>query len=87
MSPHAFLAELVNDYPALYTSGPLGVFSLFSGWLMWRVDSRLGSIEHKLVGLNRTLLVDLISRESVGIQAKALARQELENLSSKPRKR
>ena len=76
------LAQLVNEYPLLYTYGPMGIFAAY---FMLKIDPRLASIEHKMVGLNRTMLIELLSRESISVAAKAAAREELEKLNT-PRK-
>ena len=49
---------------------------------MWRVDGRLASIDHKLVGLNRTLLINLLSKDDLSFQAKRMAETELEKNGS-----
>jgi hypothetical protein len=52
---------------------------------MWKVDTRLGRIEHRLVGVNRTLLIVLLSRETLSPQAKQMAHEELSKVGGTPR--
>jgi hypothetical protein len=86
------LAQLASENPVLYQWGPLGVLS---GVLTWLVKAELREIrmairegdektQHKIVGLNRTLLIELLSRENLNIQAKVMARQELEKNGGMP---
>lgn len=78
----AQIAAEISPYEPFLRYGLLG---LVVGWILLRLETRLDGISHKIIGLNRTLLIDLIARESVSVAGKAMARQELEKLNS-PRK-
>ena len=48
----------------LYTYGPLGIFC---AWLMWRgerVYDGLNKLSHRIDGLTRAMLVDVLSRDT-----------------------
>ncbi len=57
--------------------GLLGTVIYF---LMIKADKRLNGIEHKIGGLNRTLLIELLSRPGTTPQGKKAAREELKKL-------
>lgn len=72
---YATVVAQLEDLKPWFQYGLAGVVIFF---LMQKVDTRLGRIEHKLTGLNRTLLIELLSRESLSFQAKKMAEAELE---------
>jgi len=87
MTTPEILAQL-EDYKPLLNYGLAGVFM---AWLMWRVDGRLMSIEkainhnsHKMTGITRAMLIELVGRETTSVAAKAAAREELARFSPPP---
>lgn len=75
----------VQEYEPFMRYGLLGIMI---AWVLVKLDRRLESLEnsmkantHKVTGLSRTLLIELLSRENVSIQAKAAAREELARVS------
>ena len=58
-----------------------GLLGIVLGWFMLRADKRLAGIEHKMGGLNRTMLIEILSRENVSKQAKAECRRELRKVA------
>lgn len=79
MTPEV-LAQIENWAPFV---AQIGFPSVVAVLMLTRFDSRLGSIEHRLVGVQRTLLIELLSRETISLQAKTMARQELEKLDNR----
>jgi len=73
-----YIAQLVEPYELFFRYGLLGVIV---GWILFRLEGRMASIEHKLIGLNRTLLIELLSRETISFMAKKMAEAELEKLN------
>ena len=72
-----FTVELIAqaDTETLAKYGLLGVVL---AWFMWRADKRLGNIEHKITGLNRTLLIEMLGRIHLTENARKLALRELQ---------
>lgn len=74
----AQLAAQIESYQPVLNFG-LGAAMAF--YLLHVVVKRLDKIDHRLVGLNRVMLIELIGRESLSVAAKAQAREELEKLN------
>ncbi len=75
------LAAQIQDFEPFVTWGLAGIIIL---WFLWRVDGRLMALEkainhnsHKLTGITRAMLIELLSREESSVAAKAAAREEL----------
>ncbi len=49
-------------------------------FLMVKADKRLSGIEHKIVGVNRALLIELLSRPGTTPQGRRAAREELKKI-------
>lgn len=54
-----------------------GLLGIVLGWFMLRTDKRLAGIEHKLTGLHRTMLIELLTRPNLPIAARSEVRREL----------
>lgn len=54
-----------------------GLAGVIIAYLMVRVDGRLAKIDHRLVGLQRTMLLELLSRENLSHKARNMASSEL----------
>lgn len=67
------MAEIAD--PALVEK--YGILGLVLAWFMLRADKRLAGIEHKIGGLNRTMLIEILSRPSTGEKARQACREEL----------
>ena len=57
--------------------GEYGLFGIILGWFMFRHDKRLAAIEHRMTGLNRTMLVEILSRPSTNPHTRRVALEEL----------
>ena len=80
--------------PLLYTYGPLGIFTC---WLMWRDEKRAAQIKrnedrtydmqrdvmHRIDGLTKALLVDLIERETSGHETKRYAADAIQKIDAR----
>lgn len=66
--------------------GQIGFPVVVAFILLTRFDTRLSNIEHRLVGLQRVLLIELLSRESLSIMSKTMAREELDKLNAPNKK-
>ncbi len=82
------IAAQIETYEPFMRYGLLGVII---GWVLLKVDKRLDSIEkaiqgnsHKITGLNRVLLLEMLSRDNLSIQTKVLAREELAKAGGQP---
>ena len=67
----------------LITYGPLGVIS---AWLMFRAEKAFGEIRslgHRIDGLTKALLMDMVSRDNCGLHTKAAARAEIAKIEAR----
>lgn len=69
----ASVAEGV-DFDRLTVNGLLG---LVLSWFMLRAEKHLAAIKHQMAGLNRTMLIEVISRPGTSDRARLEARREL----------
>ena len=69
------LAAQITDYQPVLNFGLAGALAFY---LLHVVVKRLDRIDHRLVGVQRVLLINLIASESTSVAGKAAARQELE---------
>ncbi len=74
------LAELVGPVEP-ETFARYGLLGAVLAWFMVRADKRLGGIEHKMAGLNRTMLIEILSRPSTTERAKQACRDELRRVA------
>jgi hypothetical protein len=79
------LAQTVAADPSslLLAYGPMGAIL---AWFMLRGEKLVGEIRglsHRIDGLTRALLMDLVSRDSVGVQTKAQARAEIAKIEAR----
>lgn len=77
-----FIAQIVEANPfAAY-----GLAGLVIAWFMWFVDklrNEIRGLAHRIDGLTRALLMDLVSRDSTGPHAKAMASEELRRIDAR----
>lgn len=84
------IAQLAQDNQVLYTYGPLGVIT---AWFMWRgeklgntVVSEIRELSHRIDGMTRAMLADVISRDGVGQHTQSIARDMLAKIEARDRK-
>lgn len=80
-----FLAQFAAENP-LMAFGPLGIICC---WFMWRgekVASRIGDLAHRIDGLTKALLVDMVNRENVGPQTKHYASEAIAKIDARTKK-
>lgn len=82
---HSLISQVAAVDPAslLLTYGPMGIIL---GWFMIRGEKlviEIRGLSHRIDGLTRALLMDLVSRDSVGIQTKAQARAEIAKIDAR----
>ncbi len=73
----------VDPTSVLLTYGPMGVILM---WFMIRGEKlvvEIRGLSHRIDGLTRALLMDLVSRDSVGVQTKAQARAEIAKIDAR----
>ena len=58
-----------------------GLLGCVLAWFMFRADRRLAGIEHKMGGLNRTMLIEILSRPTTSERAKIECRNELRKVA------
>ena len=93
------LAQLASDnaVPVLFTYGPIGVvlawFMLRGEKLVTRIGAfevtiilKLGDLAHRVDGLTKALLVDMIERESAGEHTKQYAREAIARIDARTEK-
>lgn len=76
------LAQVAVDNPL----ATFGLAGLVIGWMMIFIDklrSELRTLSHRIDGMTRALLIDLISRDSIGPLAKQMAREELAKIEAR----
>lgn len=83
---HSILSQVAastDPLGLLLAYGPMGVIL---AWFMVRGEKlviEIRSLSHRIDGLTRALLMDLVSRDSVGIQTKAQARAEIAKIDAR----
>lgn len=61
----------------LETLSRYGLLGLVLAWFMVKADGRLAKIEHRLGGLSRTQLIEIMSRSTTTPHVRRIALQEL----------
>jgi transposase InsO family protein len=78
------LAQLaVENQSVLLAYGPMGVIL---AWFMFRGEKLVGeirSLAHRIDGLTRALLMDMVTRDSVGPATKDAARAEIAKIEAR----
>lgn len=71
-----FLASIAEgvDLDRLTVNSLLG---LVLSWFMLRAEKHLSGIKHQMAGLNRTMLIEILSRPGTSPRARLEARREL----------
>jgi hypothetical protein len=80
-----FIAQLMDSPKDLVGYGALGIVS---AWLMWRdrfVGSKLDTLAHRIDGMTRAMLIDVISRDTAGQNARSAAQEMLNKIQSRDR--
>lgn len=75
--------ELMATQPALYTYGPMGIML---GWFMWRNERlipEIRTLSHRIDGLTKALLMDMISRDTSGPHTIQQAREALAKIAAR----
>lgn len=94
MSAFAQIAQEMLPQTGLAVYGPLG---LITCWLMWRDERRAiqmkesedrateqqRDVMHRIDGLTRALLVDMVERDSAGAHAKSFARDAIAKIDAR----
>lgn len=68
----------------------LGIAGVVIGWMMWFFDKlrqEIKGLAHRIDGLTRALLMDLVSRDTTGPHAREMAREELSKIESRSTRR
>lgn len=86
----ALLAQVVEANPALYAYGPLGIICAF---FMWRDVARdreremfmqtVRDVGHRVDGLTKALLVDMVNKENVGPKTKQYAVEAIAKIDAR----
>lgn len=69
--------EIIASQRMLYAYGPMGIML---GWFMWRGEKLMGEIRmlsHRIDGLTKALLMDMISRDTAGPHTRQQAQEAL----------
>lgn len=83
MSLYNFFAQIATDHPLLLSYGPLGIMC---AWLMTRgekVFSEIRGLGHRIDGLTRAMLMDMVQRDNVGKVAKEYARGAIAKIDAR----
>lgn len=73
----------MNLTAALVIYGPMGIFC---AWFMMRVEKLIGEVRtlsHRIEGITKAMLVDVMSRESSGENAREIARDMLAKIDDR----
>jgi len=81
----AFLSQIAAEPGAgvLLTYGPMGVLLL---WFMYRdgkIVPEIRSLSHRIDGLTRALLMDMVNRDSTGPATRAAAQAEIAKIEER----
>lgn len=78
------LAQITSEgMGALVNYGPMGILLL---WFMYRdgkIVPEIRSLSHRIDGLTRALLMDLVSRDTTGPATRAAAQQEIAKIEAR----
>jgi hypothetical protein len=74
------LAQVAAENPVLYTYGPLGVLC---SYFIWRGETLAKDVKKELVDMKSTMLLDILSRESAGEKARAIAQRMLAEIEAR----
>ncbi len=77
------IAASTEPFSILLAYGPMGVIL---AWFMIRGEKlvvEIRSLSHRIDGLSKALLMDLVSRDSVGVQTKLQARAEIAKIDAR----
>jgi len=80
---YRIIAQIASENSGLLTYGPMGIMC---AWLMLRAEKIFGdirSLSHRIDGLTRALLMDLVSRDTIGPATKEQARQEIAKIEAR----
>jgi len=90
MMQHIAQIATENAGPLL-VYGPLGIVC---AWLMWKIErmetkmtdalgAKLGDLAHRIDGLTKALLVDMVNREDTGIATKRYATEAIARIDAR----
>jgi len=78
------LAQIVSENSsALLTYGPMGVILAWFMWRSERMTDKLADLAHRIDGLTKALLVDMVERESSGDATKRFARDAISRIDAR----
>lgn len=87
----AQLAQVASEHNALYTYGPLGIIT---AWFMLRgeklgnnVVSEIRDLSHRIDGMTRAMLADVLTREGANEHARKFATDMLAKIEARDLKR
>lgn len=83
MIAHLIAQATPDGFGVLINYGPLGVML---AWFMLRFEKlvvEIRSLSHRLDGLTKALLMDLVSRDSTGPATRAQAQQEIAKIEAR----
>lgn len=78
------ISQLASDNSTvLFAYGPMGVVL---AWFMWRAErvfSILADLTHRIDGLTKALLVDMVNREDTGLATKRYATEAIAKIDAR----
>lgn len=83
MTLYAFFSQIASESPILFSYGPLGIMC---GYLMIRGEkafARIDALAHRIDGLTRALLMDMVQRDNVGRSTKDYARDAIAKIDAR----
>jgi hypothetical protein len=89
--------SLISQIAAEQAAGPLliyGPLGIVCAWLMWKIErmetkmtdalgTKLGDLAHRIDGLTKALLVDMVNREDTGIATKKYANEAISKIDAR----
>lgn len=84
-----FLAQIgeLSGSTILFAYGPMGVFCAFFMWLSPKMLGEIRNLSHRIDGMTKAMLADLISRDNSGPHTQKFAREMLAKLEADDAKR
>ena len=83
MSLLAQASDAIQNPQVLFTYGPMGVVL---AWFMWRGErlaTKIVDLAHRIDGLTKALLVDMIDRDNAGQHVREYAKETIAKIDAR----
>ena len=88
---YAFISQVAQQVSvdSVAPLAPLGLLASILAWFMHhgaKLPSEIRNLSHRIDGLTKAMLVDMVERESTGMHTKSYCRQEIAKIDERTRK-